>query len=71
MTEILKTCLSPTVGTRTNMLPSGYEMSRQAINCEFPGQNRALRGAKRRLSCVGITGADHASWLKLESGLSP
>ena len=35
MTAMLKTCLSPTDGTRTKTLPSGYEMSRQVINYEL------------------------------------
>lgn len=71
MTEMLKTCLSPTDGTRTNMLPSGYETSRHVISCGFPGQKLTLfegfeRGAWMRWRCAGV---DHPLGLKADSHL--
>ena len=72
MTPMLKTCLSPTDGTRTKTLPSGYEMSRRAISYEgFVSQNRGV--SKRRLGYVDGVRRESIialGWLNLKRGLT-
>src|SRR5258707_200114 len=61
---MLKTCLSPTDGTRTNTLPSGYEMSRQVINCDVQVRiGEVSKGLQKtplmRWRCPVV---DHSGW---------
>ena len=60
MTAMLKTCLSPTDGTRTNTLPSGYEMSRQVISCDFSSQNWGF--AKDAVDALAVDGSRSFGW---------
>jgi len=73
VTAMLKTCLSPTDGTRTKTLPSGYEMSRQVINYKISQQVRIdkfSRGLKETpLMRWRWARVDHPLWLKVAAHL--